>query len=70
MRPVAEIFYEREFGLEETVSGLVGLIWQVSDKLSFDVAYRHALTNGHSVDEVRAGLTFAVPLRFEGARSR
>ena len=70
VRPVAEIFYEREFGLEETVSGLVGLIWQVSDKLSFDVAYRHALTNGHSVDEVRAGLTFAVPLRFEGARSR
>ena len=60
MRPVAEIFYEREFGLEETVSGLVGLIWKVSDKLSFDVAYRHALTNGHSVDEVRAGLTFAV----------
>jgi hypothetical protein len=67
VRPVAEVFYEREFGLEETVSGLVGLIWQVSDKLSFDVAYRHALTNGHSIDEIRAGLTFAVPIRFEGA---
>jgi len=70
IRPVAEVFYEKEFGLEETVSGLVGLIWQVNDKLSFDIAYRHALTNGHSVDEVRAGLTFAVPLRFEGARPR
>jgi hypothetical protein len=65
VRPVAEVFYEKEFGLEETVSGLVGLIWQVSDKLSFDVAFRHALTNGHAVNEVRAGLTFAVPLRFE-----
>ncbi len=70
VRPVAEIFYEREFGQEETFSGLVGLIWQVNDKLAVDVAYRHALTNGHPVDEVRAGLTFAVPFRFEGARGR
>ncbi|OAF07840.1 hypothetical protein AYJ54_16645 [Bradyrhizobium centrolobii] len=70
VRPVAEFFYEKEFGLEETVSGLVGLIWQVSDKLSFDVAFRHALTNRHPVNEVRAGLTFAVPLRFEGAHNR
>jgi hypothetical protein len=70
VRPVAEFFYEKEFGLEETVSGLVGLIWQVNDKLSFDVAFRHALTNGHAVNEVRAGLTFAVPIRFEGAHNR
>ena len=70
VRPVAEVFYEKEFGVEETISGLVGLIWQVSDKLSFDVAFRHALTNRHPVNEVRAGLTFAVPLRFEGAHAR
>jgi hypothetical protein len=70
VRPVAEVFYEKEFGVEETISGLVGLIWQVSDKLSFDVAFRHALTNRHPVNEVRAGLTFAVPLRFEGAHNR
>jgi len=70
VRPVAEFFYEKEFGLEETFSGLVGLIWQVNDKLAFDVAYRHALTNNHPVNEVRAGLTFAVPLRFEGVHSR
>jgi hypothetical protein len=44
VRPVAEVSYEKESGLEETVSGLLGLIWQVSDKLSFDVAFRHALT--------------------------
>lgn len=70
VRPVAEFFYEKEFGQAETVSGLVGLIWQVSDKLSFDTAFRHALTNGHPVNEVRAGLTFAFPLRFEGAHNR
>jgi uncharacterized protein YfiM (DUF2279 family) len=31
---------------------------------------RHALTNGHDVNEARAGVTFAVPLRFEGAHNR
>jgi hypothetical protein len=64
VRPVAEIFYENEFGKAETVSGLVGLIWRVRDNLSFDVGIRHALTNGHPVNEVRAGLTFGFPLSF------
>jgi len=70
VRPVAEFFYEKEFGVEETVSGLVGLIWQVNDKLAVDAAFRHALTNGHAVNEIRAGVTFAVPLRFEGPHNR
>jgi len=69
VRPVAEFFYEKEFGVEETVSGLVGLIWQVNDKLAVD-AFRHALTNCHAVNEIRAGVTFAVPLRFEGPHNR
>ena len=55
VRPVAEIFYEEEFGQSHTVSGLIGAIWQVSDKLSFDVGFRHAVTNGLNVNEVRAG---------------
>ena len=40
-----------------TVSGLVGLIWQMREDLAFDVGVRHALTNGHAVNEVRAGMT-------------
>jgi hypothetical protein len=63
VRPVAEIFYENEFGKQETISGLVGLIWRVRDDLSFDVALRHALTNGRPADEIRAGLTFGFPVR-------
>src|SRR4051812_16340584 len=43
VRPVAEVFYEKEFGKSETVSGLVGLIWQVRDDLSFDLGVRHAV---------------------------
>ncbi|HLZ06893.1 MAG TPA: hypothetical protein VKR55_32695 [Bradyrhizobium sp.] len=64
VRPVAEIFYENEFGKMETVSGLVGLIYRISDNLSFDVGIRHALTNEHPVNEIRAGLTFGFPLSF------
>ena len=62
VRPVAEVFYEKEFGKSETVSGLVGLIWQVREDLSFDVGLRHALTDGHPVNEVRAGMTVAFSL--------
>jgi hypothetical protein len=68
IRPVAEFFYENEIGKSETISGLIGLIWQVRDDLSFDVGLRHAVTNGRPVDEVRAGLTFGFPLRMFGDR--
>ena len=68
IRPVAEFFYENEFGKSETISGLIGLIWRVRDNLSFDVGLRHALTNGHQVNEVRAGLTFGFPLGQFGGR--
>src|SRR6516225_195176 len=57
VRPVAEVFYEEEFGQAHTVSALVGAIWQVNDKLSFDVGFRHAITNGSNINEIRAGLT-------------
>jgi hypothetical protein len=62
VRPVAEFFYEEEFGSFHSVSGLIGAIWQVRDNLSFDVAFRHASTNGHPVEEVRAGMTFGFQL--------
>jgi hypothetical protein len=58
VRPVAEILYEREFGGSETVSGLVGLIWQVKEDLAFDVGLRHGVTSGHSFEEIRAGVSF------------
>jgi hypothetical protein len=67
VRPVAELLYEEEFGQAHTISGLVGTIWQVRDNLSFDLGLRHARTNGHSVNEVRAGLTFGFPLRLLGS---
>ena len=64
VRPVAEFFYEEEFGRAHTISALIGAIWQVRDNLSFDIGFRHAITNGVNVNEVRAGLTIGFPLRF------
>jgi hypothetical protein len=63
VRPVAEFFVEQAFGQFNTVSALIGLIWQVRDNLSFDVGLRRALTSGLPVNEVRAGMTFGFPLR-------
>jgi hypothetical protein len=62
VRPVAEFFYEEQIGLSRTISGLVGAIWQVKDNLSFDVGVRHAVVNGHPVEEFRAGMTFGFSL--------
>jgi len=62
VRPVAEVFYEEQFGQAKTASALIGLIWQVNDKLAFDLAVRQALTNGRPVNELRAGLTFGFQL--------
>jgi hypothetical protein len=62
VRPVAEVFYEKEFSQFETVSGLVGLIWQLNEDVAVDLGVRHAVTNGHPVEELRAGMTFGLPL--------
>ena len=44
----------------------ISAIWQVNDKLAFDVAARHAVVNERPVNELRAGVTFAFPLNFGG----
>jgi hypothetical protein len=59
VRPVAEIFFERHFARETTVSGLVGAIWRLGDNLSLDFGVRHAEVGAHAVEEIRAGLTFS-----------
>jgi hypothetical protein len=59
IRPVMEFYYDRVFRETDARSALLGAIWQVRDDLSFDAAFRHAVVNGVTVTEVRAGLTFA-----------
>ena len=59
VRPVFETFYDKVWTLGESRSLLVGAIWQVDKDLSVDAAFRYAIENGHTVNEIRAGLTFA-----------
>jgi hypothetical protein len=63
VRPVAEVFREREAGAVETASGLIGAIWQAEENLAVDLGLRGASIGRHTVDEVRAGLTIGLPLR-------
>jgi hypothetical protein len=60
VRPVAEFFYQRDFGLFETGSALAGAIWQVKDNIAVDFAVRGARVNDHTAGEIRAGVTFAI----------
>jgi hypothetical protein len=62
VRPVAEFYFDKVADGEQTYSALVGAIWQVNDKLSFDIAGRYALVDGRPVSEFRLGLTFGFPL--------
>jgi hypothetical protein len=80
VRPVFEIYSDSVVTQSQTFSGLVGAIWQVNDKLSFDAAVRYASVDGRPVSELRLGMTFGFPLilsqpataqaPFAGARRR
>lgn len=59
VRPVLETFYDKVWTETETRSVLVGAIWQVDHDLALDAAFRYATVNGHALNEIRAGLTFA-----------
>jgi hypothetical protein len=59
VRPVAEVFYDRNFGEARTRSALIGAIWQVKDDIAVDFGLRGARVNDHTVAEIRAGVTFA-----------
>jgi opacity protein-like surface antigen len=59
VRPVSELFYERDVGLFRTRSAMIGAIWQVQDNIAVDFGLRGAHVNDHTVGEIRAGVTFA-----------
>jgi hypothetical protein len=60
VRPVAELFIERDFGGVQTYSFLAGAIWRVAENLALDVALRDAIVNGQNVSEVRAGFSLGI----------
>jgi hypothetical protein len=62
VRPVVEIAYDRETGVQETSSVLIGAIWQFRDDLAFDFAVREGRRNSQGLTEVRAGVTYSFRL--------
>lgn len=59
VRPVMEVFTERDTNGGRTNSALVGAIWQKSDDLSFDVGVRRARVDSVQLTELRLGLTWS-----------
>ena len=59
VRPVFEIFYERDVSQFQTRSALIGAIWQVQDNIAVDFGLRGARVNNETVGQIRAGVTFA-----------
>jgi len=62
IRPVAEVYTEREAGSDAKYSALGGPIWQVRDRLSIDAGVRHAVQADSGATEVRFGITWGVGL--------
>lgn len=63
LRPVAEVFQEREQGRPATFSGLAGLIWRVREGLAVDVGLRRGWGAELLLTEVRLGLTWGMSPR-------
>jgi hypothetical protein len=60
VRPVAEIIGDHEYVANvRTFSKLIGAIWRVNDKLSFDAGFRQAREGNEGVHEVRLGFTWS-----------
>jgi hypothetical protein len=62
VRPVSEIYSNREFGVGATYSALAGAIWQVRDRLAVDAAVRYASEPENHTVELRFGMTWGVSL--------
>ncbi len=62
IRPVMELFWERNFAAETRYSALGGAIWEVNDGIAIDAALRGGFVDDETVFEARAGLTWTVPV--------
>lgn len=59
VRPVMEVFVERDNHGSSTRSGLFGMIWKHGEELAFDAGVRRARTDGQALTELRMGLTWS-----------
>jgi hypothetical protein len=70
VRPVSEVFYEKDFKAEQTVSALVGVIWTAKESFVLDAAFRAARIGDQNAAEARLGFTWSLPVWGEAESSR
>ena len=62
LRPVSELYVEKEFNGDLTESLLVGAIWTVRESFVLDLGVRGARVGEDSAAEVRLGFTWSIPM--------
>jgi hypothetical protein len=62
VRPVVELYWERDFGAQTRFSALGGAIWVINDSWALDAAVRGALVDDQTAVELRGGLTWTLPV--------
>jgi hypothetical protein len=62
LRPVAELYYDKDFEGTSTESALVGAIWTVRESFVLDAGVRGARVAEENALEVRLGLTWAIAM--------
>lgn len=62
VRPVMEVFTERDASAPRTNSALLGAIWKQSEDLSFDLGVRRGRSNHENITELRVGLDWSFHL--------
>ena len=62
VRPVAELFYDRDSARSQTTSLLLGAIWTARESLAVDLGLRGARMDGGYAAEARLGLTWSLEL--------
>jgi hypothetical protein len=70
VRPVCEIFYERQLGGSDTQSVLVGAIWTAKESFVVDLGLRGARIGQERAAELRLGFTWSLPVWGPGSRER
>jgi hypothetical protein len=62
VRPVLEVFYENQFHVGSTYSGLIGALWRAREEFVVDAGVRGASIQGTGALELRLGFTWAIPI--------
>ena len=60
IRPVVELFYDKDSAGDETASALVGAIWMIGESFSIDAGFRGARIGEQCAAEARLGFTWSL----------